>query len=114
LSGRGLCDELITRPEESYRLWCVVLCDLETSRIGAPYIYDISNLRVKATNTYWKYIIFYFPRLQWLVKYVLFLSYTVWSKSLWAPDKYNTTVRCTETFWSTCTYVVCHAGRLTC
>jgi len=46
LSGRGLCDELITRPEESYRLWCVVVCDLETSRIGAPYIYDISNLRV--------------------------------------------------------------------
>ena len=39
LSGRGLCDELITRPEESYRLWCVVVCDLETSRIGAPYIY---------------------------------------------------------------------------
>jgi len=39
LSGRGLCDELITRPEESYRLCCVVVCDLETSRIGAPYIY---------------------------------------------------------------------------
>ena len=34
LSGRGLCDELITRPEESYRLWCVVIaCDLETSRM---------------------------------------------------------------------------------
>jgi len=48
LSGRGLCDELITRPEESYRLWCVVVCDIETSRIGAPYIYiyDISSLRV--------------------------------------------------------------------
>ena len=30
LSGRGLCDELITGPEESYRLWCVVVCDLET------------------------------------------------------------------------------------
>jgi hypothetical protein len=29
LSGRGLCDELITRPEESYRLWCVVQFDLE-------------------------------------------------------------------------------------
>ena len=27
--GRGLCDELIARPEESYRLWCVVVCDLE-------------------------------------------------------------------------------------
>jgi len=29
LSGRGVCNELITRPEESYRLWCVVICDLE-------------------------------------------------------------------------------------
>ena len=47
LSGRGLCDELIIRPEESYPLCCVVVCDLETSRIGAPCIYDISNLRVK-------------------------------------------------------------------
>jgi len=45
LSGRGLCDELITRPEESYRLWYVVVCDLETSRTGAPYIYDIRSLR---------------------------------------------------------------------
>ena len=46
LSGRGLCDELITRAEESYRLWCVVVCDLEISRIGAPCIYDIGSLRV--------------------------------------------------------------------
>jgi hypothetical protein len=41
LSGRGLCDELITRPEESYRVWCVVVCDLEnlknevTTRVGS-------------------------------------------------------------------------------
>ena len=48
LSGRGLCDELITRPEESYRLCCVVVCDLETSRMDVPYmyIYDISSLKV--------------------------------------------------------------------
>ena len=46
LSGRGLCDELITRPVESCRLCCVVVCNLETSRMGAPYIYDISRLRV--------------------------------------------------------------------
>ena len=39
LSGRGLCDELITRPDESYRLCYVAVCDLETSRMGAPYIY---------------------------------------------------------------------------
>jgi len=31
LSGRGLCDGLITRPEECYRLWRVVVCDQETS-----------------------------------------------------------------------------------
>ena len=30
LSGRDLCEELITRPEESHRLWCVVVCDTET------------------------------------------------------------------------------------
>ena len=35
VSGRGLCDELVTRPEESYRLWCVV-CDLVTSRMRRP------------------------------------------------------------------------------
>jgi hypothetical protein len=29
LLGRGLCDELINLPEESYRLWCAVEWDLE-------------------------------------------------------------------------------------
>ena len=57
LSGRGLCDELITRPKNSNRLCCVVVCDLETSRIGATYIYiniyiyDISSLRVNNNLT---------------------------------------------------------------
>jgi len=32
LSGRDLCDGLITRPGESYRLWRVVVCDQETSK----------------------------------------------------------------------------------
>jgi hypothetical protein len=31
LSGRGLCDEMTTRPEQSYRLWRVAVCDQETS-----------------------------------------------------------------------------------
>ena len=31
LGRRGSCDELIIRPVESYRLWRVVVCDLETS-----------------------------------------------------------------------------------
>jgi hypothetical protein len=29
LSGRGLRVGLITRPEESYRVWCVSKCDRE-------------------------------------------------------------------------------------
>ena len=49
LSGRGLCDELITRPEESYRLWRVV-CDLETSK-------EEDKARYRAVNT----------NLQWVV-----------------------------------------------
>jgi len=28
------------------------VCDLETSRMGAPYIYDISRLRVKRDNEF--------------------------------------------------------------
>jgi len=56
LSGRGLCDELITRPEESYRLWCVIVYDLETSKMGVPYIYiyiyDISSLRVNILSPF--------------------------------------------------------------
>jgi len=65
LSGRGLCDELITRPEESYRLCCVVVCDLETSRMVAPYIYiyDISHLRVNVhESVHRKNILIYVPQ----------------------------------------------------
>jgi len=32
LSGRGLCDGLIIRSVESYRMWRVVVCDQETSQ----------------------------------------------------------------------------------
>ena len=69
LSGRGLCDELITRPEESYRLWCVIVCDLENlkneeamTRVGLQrhkkkYIYNIyktNNLLPMQLKTSWR------------------------------------------------------------
>ena len=44
LSGRGFCDRLITRPEESYRLWRVVVCDQETSK----------TRRLKSATGLWK------------------------------------------------------------
>jgi len=34
LSSTGLCDKFITSLKESYRLWCVVVYDLETSERG--------------------------------------------------------------------------------
>jgi hypothetical protein len=37
LSGRCLCDGLMTHPEESYRLRCVVGCDLETLLMRRPW-----------------------------------------------------------------------------
>jgi hypothetical protein len=37
ISVSGLCNDLTTRPEKSYRLWCVVVCDLENSRMRRPW-----------------------------------------------------------------------------
>jgi len=45
LSGRGLCDGLIIRPEESYRILRVVVCDQETSK----------TRRLKPASGLWKY-----------------------------------------------------------
>jgi hypothetical protein len=44
LSGRDLCDGLITRPEESYQLWRVVVCDQEAS----------NTRRLKPATGLWK------------------------------------------------------------
>jgi hypothetical protein len=37
LSGRGLCDDVNTRPEETFRPWFVAVCDLETSGMSRPW-----------------------------------------------------------------------------
>jgi hypothetical protein len=36
LSGRGLCDGLVTRPEESYRLWCVLSVIVKPRKMRRP------------------------------------------------------------------------------
>jgi hypothetical protein len=45
LSDRSLCDGLITCPEESYRLLCVVVCEQETSKTRS----------LKSATELWKY-----------------------------------------------------------
>ena len=37
LWGRNLCDVPISHTEESYRLWCVIVCDLEISIVRRPW-----------------------------------------------------------------------------
>jgi len=56
LSGRRLCDELIAHPEESYRLCCVVVCDLETSWMRRPWPTGGYFAKNKQTNkqTIWQ------------------------------------------------------------
>jgi hypothetical protein len=55
LSGRGLCDGLITRPEEFYRLWRVVVCEQETSKKRrlkpATWLWKIQPKGCKAKKT---------------------------------------------------------------
>jgi len=47
LSGRGLCDELITRPEESYRLWCVVVWSRNLENEEALADWELSRAQKK-------------------------------------------------------------------
>ena len=44
LSGRGLCDGLITHPEQPYQMWRVVVCGQET----------LKTRRLKPANGLWK------------------------------------------------------------
>jgi hypothetical protein len=43
LSGRGLCDGPIPRPEESYRLWCVFECDHVKIKILYTYCEQVGR-----------------------------------------------------------------------
>jgi hypothetical protein len=52
LSDRGLCEELIIRPEELYRLWDVVECDLEASKMRWPWPALGRSATEKNTDSY--------------------------------------------------------------
>jgi len=55
LSDRGLCDGLITRPEKSYRLWCVVVCDLQGCwQVLSPTYFPMYFV------WWWEYFVWYY------------------------------------------------------
>jgi len=59
LSGRGFCDGLITRPEESYRLWCVAVCDLEPSWMRRPWPTGGCCAKIRKYKSLLSFITFY-------------------------------------------------------
>jgi uncharacterized integral membrane protein len=71
LSGRGLCDGPITRPEESYRLWCVTVCDLEISSMRRSW----PTLDCCAKKNNW-YVIYYLYIIL-LLLYIIFNTITL-------------------------------------
>ena len=52
LSGGGLCDGLITRPEESYQPWWVVVCDIE-NLVNEEELANVGQQRHKNVYTGW-------------------------------------------------------------
>jgi len=92
LSGRGLCDELITHPEDSYRLWCVDVCDLENlknkeamTRVGSQrhstkkiyILHSAAKFKVQGgCCILYKSVTYHIDFLQYDIKYIK--SYTAW------------------------------------
>jgi hypothetical protein len=67
LSGRGLCEELITRPEKSYRLWCVLLYNLRTSWMRRSWLtgglsHQKQAKRVLKNHGFSRYLTLILPR----------------------------------------------------
>ena len=90
LSSRGLCDELITRPKESYRLWCVVVCNLENlknedamTRVGSQRhkkkycLQHVFIIRKTVQAALWYFIVHLYKQ------YVVTVSATHIAKKIW-------------------------------
>ena len=97
LSSRGLCDGLITRPEESYRLWCIVVCDLEASNFRRPW----SALGCSATGnnknnniTYFDYWTVIFTPILYRLSHGMLCTH--WDHSVFTSVKYLSQIICLE------------------
>jgi hypothetical protein len=91
LSGRGLCDELIMHPEESYRLRSVV-CDLETSWMRRPWPTGGSRARNKQTN-----------------KQIYFVNLVAIKRRNWLQER---TELKTKKKWANCKMIVIHCNNI--
>jgi hypothetical protein len=80
LSGRGLCDEQITRQGRWYRLRCFVVCDLETSRMRRTCKRSVA---VSKENISINFLLFvYRSQVTWGWSSQLLRQCTVWGRRL--------------------------------
>jgi len=93
LWGRGLCDELITRPEESYRLWCVVVCYLETSWMRMPWPTGELSLQKQQTKSFRPY---YDPEVHSASNRHEYLGFLVWGNGGRCMGLTNLPLSCTD------------------
>jgi hypothetical protein len=91
LSGRSLCDGLIIRPEDSYRLCYVDECDLETSWMRRPWPTGGCRAKLKKNNNA-RYVLNAQDQFQTQRKppkrcYLLQISSSLWRNSVQNFDK---------------------------
>jgi len=91
LSGRGLCDELTTRPDESYRLWCVVVWSRNLVNEEALAHWGLSRQK-KRKERYRPHILNFGTRWWWVVCCISWQPYrlerapdTHWIGCRWGP-----------------------------
>ena len=81
--SRGPCGTMVTPPEESYRLWCLVTCELETSRMRKPRTALDCNAKGKKSTSLTMNILFV-VRSHMVEVFTLFYEFSLknwwWSK----------------------------------
>jgi hypothetical protein len=96
LSGTGLCDQLITRAGDSYRLCCVV-CDLETSWLRRLWPTGGCRAQNKQTNKslrkmwdIWLSRCWQMPAHQWILSYSCMLTESQVASEIFGRPNYAT------------------------
>jgi len=83
-SGRGLCDELITRIEKTYRMWCAWLWSRNLVNEEAMSHGGCCGKKVEWLTVYsivvWLTI---YSKVVWLTVYIKVVWLTVYSKAVW-------------------------------